>query len=191
MTVLGSTTDDLVVKPTTLDGIYNGEQRAQTLLLNNIVKAMGFMMPGILLSDPGSKKGTSSEKAWRTEACSFTFRGKRTAAAAQEKALTATTHDVAASKQAWFALSVQTDGTTFTITKAADQTVGTDVYPTIPDNEICFGFMKIVTGAGGIFDATTDDLEPSGTTTGIQTVEWFDNPGLALIGNESSVAVSA
>lgn len=130
--------------------------------VDGLRQQMTYMMPGAVLTSPASKAGTTSAKTWRTEAFSFTFRGKVTAAAAQEKAFTATGHDVAASKQAWFVLSLQTDGTTFTITKAADATIGTDVYPTTPDNEVAIGYLKIVTGSGGIWDASTDDLTVSG-----------------------------
>lgn len=151
--------------------VVRGEHRAdseghqQTVQINALVNdverladAMRRMMPGVLLSDAANKTGTTSAAKWRTEAFTFTFRGKITSAAAAETAFTATTHDVAASKQAIFCLSVQTDGTTFTITKAADQTIGTDVYPTGPDNEILVGYLTLVTGAGGIFDASTDDV---------------------------------
>lgn len=155
--------------------------------------AMG-VMPGMILTAPATKKGTTSEKTWRAEAFTFTFRGKITSAAAQEKAFTATTHDVAASKQAWFSLSTQTDGTTFTITKAADQTIGTDVYATTPDNEVLIARLKIVTGSGGIWDASTDDLEVGGN---IVSVTFQDAPGIAAagqlaakIGNQAGTALS-
>jgi hypothetical protein len=78
---------------------------------------------------------------------------------------------------------VQTDGTSFTITKAADQTIGTVVLPTIPDNQIPVSYMQITTGSGGIFDASTDDLAVSGTSTGIATIAWTDAPYVSLIGN--------
>jgi len=130
------------------------------------------MMPGVLLSDPATKTGTTSAKTWRAEAFTFKFRGKTTSAAAQEKALTATTHDVAASKEAWYLLTTQADGTTFTITKAADQTIGTQVLPTCPDNEVPIAYMKIVTNATG-FDATTDDLAVG---TGIVSLDFYDLP---------------
>lgn len=129
--------------------------------------ALETVMPGVLMSQPANKKGTTAATAWRTEAFTFTFRGKLTSAAAQEKALTATTHDIAASKQAIYVLTVQTDGTTFTITKGADSTIGTDVWPTAPDNEIIVAYMKITTGAGGIFDASTDNLAVAGNIAAI------------------------
>lgn len=147
----------------------------------------GSCMPGCLLSDPATKTGTSAATAWRAEAFTFTFRGKTTSAAAQEKALTATTHDVAASKEAWYVLSTQTDGTTWTITKAADQTIGTKVLPTTPDNEIAIGWMQIITGAGGIFDASTDDLEVGGNIT---SITFYDAPHAGVIGDESGVEIA-
>lgn len=157
-------------------------------------RGVSYMMPGVVLTDPANKAGTTANTAWRTEAFTFTFRGKITSAAAQEKALTATTHDVAASKEAWYVLSVQTDGTSFTITKAADQTIGTVVLPTTPDNEVPVGYMQIVTGAGGIFDASTDALTVSGNITAIA---WTDAPSLGAAGltaakiGRNAVAVTA
>lgn len=148
----------------------------------------GSLMPGCLLSDPATKTGTSSAKTWRTEAFTFTFRGKQTSAAAQEKAFTATTHDVAASKEAWFVLSVQTDGTTFTITKGADQTIGTKVLPTTPDNEIPVAWLKMTTGAGGIWDASTDDLTVSGN---VASLTFYDAPNVKLIADVAGVEITS
>jgi hypothetical protein len=161
----GSDTDQLIVQ------------------FNRLATLVSWMMPGVLTSDAASSKGSSAATAWKTAAFTFTFRGLNVSAASQEKALTATTHDVAASKEAWYVLSVQTDGTSFTITKAADQTIGTVVLPTIPDNQIPVSYMQITTGSGGIFDASTDDLAVSGTSTGIATIAWTDAPYVSLIGN--------
>lgn len=130
-------------------------------------------MPGALLSDPANKTGTSDLKTWRTEAFSFAFRGKVTSAAAQEKALTATTHDMAASKQAIYVLTVRTDGSTFTITKATDQTIGTLVYPTGVDNEIIVGYANVTTGVTG-YTANTDNFAVDGTKIDSIT---FTDPG--------------
>lgn len=147
--------------------------------VENIRRQMSYMMPGVVLSAPASKTGTSAATAWRTEAFTFTFRGKITSAAAQEKAFTATTHDVAASKEAWYVLSLQTDGTSFTITKGADQTIGTVVLPTGPDNEIIVAYLGIVTNASGIFDASTADLAAGGNVT---SVTFVDAPAMAAAG---------
>lgn len=133
--------------------------------------ALTHVMPGVLLSAPALKAGTSSAKALRAEAFTFTARGKVVSAAAQEKAFTATTHDVAASKEAWFVLSTQADGTTFTITKGADQTIGTKVLPVAPDNEVPIGYLQVITGAGGAFDATTDDLAVAGNIASLAFVD--------------------
>ena len=139
------------ISPVTLTGASGSDVRALTVAVNKLIRQVsGCMMPGCLLTDPATKKGTSSEKTWRAEAFSFTFRGLHVSAAAQEKAFTATTHDVAASKEAWYVLSTQSNGTSFTITKAADQTIGTKVLPTTPDNEVAIAWLKIVTNAGGI-----------------------------------------
>lgn len=146
------------------------------------------VMPGMVITAPASSAGTSSAKTWKTAAFTFTFRGKITAAASQEKAFTATTHDVALSKQAWFSLTLQTDGTSFTITKAADQNIGTDVYATTPDNEVLIGRLKIVTGAGGIWDASTDDLAVGGN---LVSFTFQDAPGIGAAGQLASKIANA
>lgn len=163
-------------------GIPTGDVEELRAAYNALCDTVSMMMPGVLTSAAASKKGTSSAKTWRTEGFTFRFRGLNVSAAAQEKAFTATTHDVAASKQAWFALSVQSNGTSFTITKAADQTIGTDVLPTGPDNEIIVGYLKIVTGSGGIWDATTDDLAAGAGSGPVVSVTFADNPPVKKVG---------
>jgi hypothetical protein len=144
---------------------------------NKLAQIVAFMMPGVLLSDPASKTGTTSAKTWRTEAFTFAARGLQEAKAAIETALTATTHDVAASKQAWYTLSIATGGT-LTITKAADQTIGTDLLAIAPDNQIVVGYLKVVTTAAGAFDATTDDLAIG---TNVLSVTFVDAPAIETI----------
>ena len=147
---------------------------------NRLATLVSWMMPGIVTSDPGNKTGTSAATAWRTEAFTFTFRGLNVTTSAQEKALTGTTHDVAATKEAWAVLSVQSNGSSFTITQAADQVIGTVVLPTIPDNEVPVGYLQIVTGATG-FTAGTDDLVADGAK--IASLAFVDAPYVTLIGN--------
>lgn len=154
---------------------------------NRLVDLVSYMMPGVVLADPNVKAGTTDNKTWRSETFTFKFRGKTVSAAAQEKAFTATTHDVAASKEAWFGLSVQSDGTTFVITKAADQTIGTVVLPVVPDNEVPVGWVQIVTGAGGIWDASTDALTVSGNIT---TLAFHDAPHVSQIAGVGGVVVT-
>lgn len=150
---------------------FRSEVRELRKQFNKLAEQVSLLMPGVLLSDPAGKTGTSAATAWRTEAFTFMFRGKAVSAAAQEKAFTATTHDVAASKEAWFSLSVQSDGTTFVITKGADSTIGTKVLPVAPDNEVVVGYIGIVTGSGGIWNATTDDLSVSGNIVSLTFID--------------------
>lgn len=179
----------MAVVQSTRTGFVGSDLRNVVNVVNALVRAVAYQaMPGVVLTAPANKKGTSAETAWRTEAFTFTFRGKEVAAAAQEKALTATTHDVAASKEAWFALSVQSDGSTFTVTKGADQTPGTRVLPVTPDNEVLVGLLQIVTGAGGIFDASSADIE---TAANVTTVAFYDPAVLTLIGDESETEMAA
>ena len=183
-----SLTSSLAVDQSTRTGFLGSDVATMADLLNRLVRVVAYQcMPGVVLTAPSVTTGTSSAKTWRSEAFTFTFRGKEVSAAAKETALTATTHDVAASKEAWFALSVQSDGTTFTITKAADQTVGTRVLPSTPDNEVLVGLAKVVTGSGGPFDATTDDFDVGGNITALT---FYDAEVLSLVGNESDVEIT-
>jgi hypothetical protein len=164
--------------------------------VDELRRAVTYQMPGAVLTSPALKTGTTSAKTLRAEAFTFTFRGKITSASAQEKAFASdTSHDVAASKEAWFVLSTQTDGSTFTITKAADQTIGTVVLPTGPDNEIIVGYLGMVTGSTG-FDATTDDLAVAGNI--IASLSFVSAPAMGAaaflgskIGNLQGAVISA
>lgn len=156
-------------------------------LVNRLARIVAGQMPGCLLSAPAVKAGTSAATAWRSEAFTLNARGKTFAVSAQEKALTATSHDIAASKEAWYVLSVQVDGSTFTITKGADQTIGTKVLPVTPDNEIAVGYMQIITGSGGIFDASSDDLAVGGN---VATINFFDAPHVTVIGDEAGTEIA-
>lgn len=156
--------------------------------------ALALAMPGVLTSDPALKAGTTDATTLRSEAFTFNFRGKAVSAAAAETAFTATTHDVAASKESWYVLSVQSDGTTFTITKGADQTIGTVVLPIGPDNEVIVGYVGIVSGSSG-WDATTDDLAVAGTK--ITSLTFTDAPAVAAasltaakIGDRTGAAIT-
>jgi hypothetical protein len=151
------------------------------LLVNKLVAHAQFGMPGCLTSAPAVKTGTTSAKTWRNELFTYATRGLKASKAATETAFTATTHDVAASKQAWFVLTIASGGA-LTITKAADQNIGTDLLPEGPDNQIVVGYLKIVTGSGGIWDATTDDLTPPGAPTGnLVSVTHVDGPDLIAL----------
>jgi hypothetical protein len=170
---------------------FTGSDVRELVIQHNRLARMVAMqsMPGVLLSDPATKTGTTSAKKWRAEAFTFTFRGKITSAAAQEKAFESdTSHDVAASKEAWFVLTTRTDGTTFTITKGADQTIGTRLLPTNIDNEVVIGWLQIVTGSTG-FDATTDDLAVAGTI--IASLAFHDAEFVELVADESDAEVVA
>jgi hypothetical protein len=163
------------------EGGWKGEVKAIRDMLNRVVVTLAsYGQPGVVTTACVNSKGSSSAKAWKVTDGVAYFRGKAVALATAETALTATTHDTAASKESWYVLSQQTGGTK-TITKGADQTIGTVVLPAVPDNEIAIGWMQIITGAGGIFDATTDDLTPTGTTTGIAVINFYDAPALGTI----------
>lgn len=110
---------------------------------------------GVLLSAPAVKAGTTDDTTLRNEACTIQIRGSGSiSVAAAETAFTATTHDVASAKEAYFVLSVQSDGSSITITKGADADVGSAVKPAAPVNEVILGYVLVA----GAFDATTDTL---------------------------------
>lgn len=78
------------------------------------------------------------------------------AAVAAGTAFTATTHDIAADKEAIFVLSINAGGT-ITITKGDDADAGSAVAPDTPAGECKMGEVK-VSAVGDTFDATTDSL---------------------------------
>ena len=151
------------------------------LLVNKLVAHALFGMPGCLTSAPAAKTGTTSAKTWRTELFTFATRGLLQSKAAVETAFTATTHDVAASRQAWFVLSIASGGA-LTITKAADQVIGTDLLPEAPDNQVVVAYAKLTTTAGGLWDATTDDFNvPGGPGNRVAALSIIDGPDLAAL----------
>jgi azurin len=147
------------------------------LAYNDLANIVSYMMPGVLLSAPATKTGTSAATAWRNEAFTFKARGLKVSKAAAETAFTATTHDVAANKQAWYVLSIQSGGT-LTITKGADQTIGTDVLPAGPDNEVIVAYALIVCTTGTGFNASTDDFAVG---TGIASLTIVDAPAISTL----------
>ena len=163
----------------TKTGGWKSDVRAVKDMLNKVVLSLAsYGMPGVITTAPVNSVGTSAATAWKSTAGVAVFRGVVVALAAAETALTATTHDTAQNKQSWYVLSQQTGGTK-TITKGADQTIGTDVLPAVPDNEIAIGYMKIVTNAAaGAFDATTDNLAVG---THVASIRWYDLPALATV----------
>lgn len=165
---------------------FAGDMASEVVIqFNKLLTVVSGMMPGLLTSAPASKAGTTAATAWRTEDFGVRHRGKELTASAQEKAFTATTHDTAASKESWYVLSVQSDASTFTITKGADQTIGTKLLPTVPDNEVAVSYLQMITGAGGIWDASTDDLAVGGN---VVTLVFEDMPAVQYIGSGSPLA---
>ena len=134
---------------------------------------------GLITTAGVSSKGSSAAGAWKYTAGVASFKGVVKAVTAAETALTATSHDTAQNKESWYVLSVQADGTSKTITKGADQTIGTVVLPATPANEIALSYMQIVTNAAaGAFDATTDDLAVG---THVASIAWFDVPAVTTV----------
>lgn len=177
-----------LVQAATRTQSLGADERWAVVDINRIIDVIANMMPGALLTDPASKVGTTLTTAWRTEPFTFSFRGLGVTTAAQEKVFTGTTHDLAQNKQAWYVLSVQSNGTSFTITKAADQAIGTDLLPTAPDNEPVIGYLKLVaTAAGGTWVGGTDTLVVGAK---IASVTFTDIFLPKKIGNEGGIAIT-
>ena len=170
--------DNLGNEAVTKEHGFKSEVRELRLQYNKLAQVVSLMMPGVLTSAPGLKGGTSSAVTWRHEACTAKIRGKAFTISAAETALTDTGHDTAHTKESWYVLSVQADGSTHTITKGADQTIGTIVLPQAPDNEMVLGYMQIVTIVGTAFDANTDDLAVG---TGIASLAFYDAPYIETV----------
>lgn len=104
--------------------------------------------------------------------------------AAQEKAFTATTDDIAASatadREAIYLVS--SDGTDLFILKGTIANAGAAVPPALPASRALVGYVRIVVDAGATpFDATTDLL-----TASHLTVTFYDADGEALEGADLS-----
>ena len=117
----------------TIEHGWKSEVRALREEFNNLRRQVSYMMPGVINSAPALKTGTTSALTVRSEAFSFAARGLIEAKAAIETAFTATTHDIAATKESWYTISIATGGT-ITITQGADQTVGTILLAAAPDS---------------------------------------------------------
>lgn len=88
--------------------------------------------------------------------------------AAATQALTATTDDVAIDKWASFRVSINASGTV-AITRAADvdtEALAIANLAAVPANSANLGFFTVRGGTGGIFDATTTNLQ-TGAVTGM------------------------
>ncbi len=135
---------------------FNSEVRELRTQLNKLIQQVALGMPGVLLSDPDMRVGTTDAAEVKFSAFNYTVRGLIETSAAQEVALTATTHDVAASKEAWLTVLIASGGT-ITLVQGADQTIGTVLKAIGGDNLVIVGYIKIVTGTTG-FNAVTDDI---------------------------------
>jgi hypothetical protein len=158
---------------------WKSEVRALRDAYNGLVITLAAMVPpGWVTTSPVYSRGTSDLKTWKNTAGVMSVKGVLTAITAAETAFSHTAGDQAASKEGWFVLLVAADGTTKTIVKAADQTIGTCVLPAVGANLIPLCWLKMVTGTSG-FDANTDDLTPGNAI--IKTLEFFPVPALSTI----------
>jgi hypothetical protein len=151
---------------------WKSEARALREEFNNLARQVSYMMPGVLLSKPGLRQGTTSAVKIAVEDFTFACRGLVQSKSSAEVAFTDTTHDIAASKEAWYTVSIASGGTV-TITKGADQTIGTVLLAIAPDNEVVVGYIGVVTGVTG-FNANTDDFEADGSK--IASIRYIDGP---------------
>lgn len=159
---------------------WKSEVRALRDAFNNLVVTLAAQSTPALITTQGVySKGSSDAKCWKNTAGVMSVKGVATAISAAETAFTHAGHDVAQNKEAWFVLTVQSDGTTKTITKAADQTIGTHVLPAVPSNETVLCWLKMITQtAGGTWDANTDNLAVG---TKIASLDFYPVTALAVV----------
>lgn len=113
-------------------------------------------------ASPNFRIGTTSAKALKSDAFSAYLGGVAVPVAAVETAFTATTHDVAADKEARFLVCCSRAGV-LTLVKGADAVAGASVDPAATADTVVVGRVTIVT-VGSAFDATTDDLDAAHLT---------------------------
>jgi hypothetical protein len=158
---------------------WKSEVRDLRIAFNNLVKVLSHGMPGCLITAPATKEGTSSTYCWRSEAFDYFTRGLAATSAAAETAFTNTSHDIAQNKESWYLLSIASGGA-FTITKGADQTIGTVVLPQCPDNDVPVSLLRLVTMAsGGTWSASDTALVADGTV--LKSVTFYDFPPLTTV----------
>lgn len=151
------------------------------------LRVLGVQADDYLLgqSRPGLTIGTVSPKAVKMAfPVTATVAGVLSEVAAQEKAFTATTDDIAASasveREAIYLVS--TDGTNLFILKGTTANKGAAVPPALPAGRALVGYVRIIVAAGATnFDATTDDLDAAHLTT-----TFYDADGEALQGTDLS-----
>jgi hypothetical protein len=90
------------------------------------------------------------------------------AVASAETAFTDTTHDIADidanPREAWYAFSVQADGSTITITQGVVAEADLAVKPAAPAGEVILGWVKVQHDGSLLFDANSDDLDAAHLT---------------------------
>lgn len=141
--------------------------RAQLESLRSILLSgpLGSAAPGLAI-------GTTSKKEVKiANAVTLLVQGAPATVTAQEVGFTATTHDIAADKASYYALSADSQGTVV-ITKGADAAPGSAAKPAVPDGDTILGFVLIETDgtSGDVFDATTDDLDAAKLTVTYEDV---------------------
>ena len=132
------------------------------------------------LSAGGFVIGSVSKKTFKqANTVNFLFNGVFAAKTTQAIALTATTHDIAASassvQEAIYLITYSAaDGTTV-VTKGDTATgSGAAVYPEIPAASVPVGAVRIAVAAGATsFDATSDDLDAAHLTCTYYDLGWL------------------
>lgn len=136
---------------------------AKKISMGNLLDAVCGVLRGdeVLTSETTLSIGTSSKKALKVGAVTGWINGVYFTANAQEKAFTATDHDVAKDKWSSYRISIVANGTV-TITKAAadyaSRALAIAAVPECPAANVDLGYI-IVLADGALFDATTTDLD--------------------------------
>ncbi|MCP4597926.1 hypothetical protein [Neptuniibacter sp.] len=176
---------DVVVGESTLSGFWDDSMWEGTFAMEQ----SGFMVDnaGVLGSHLPLIGTTDTQLGSRR--CAGIFVDAQTTqitipAVAAGTAFTATTHDVTAGKWGLFLLSVDADGTTFTITPSASLAYDTEALaiaalPAVPTDDAAMGVVTVEATSGAIFNATTDGLAGGSSGTPAETTNYY--PGYCIM----------
>jgi hypothetical protein len=131
--------------------------------------------------------GTGSKKKIKIASDVYgSINGVLVKVAAAEVDFTATTHDIADTYSNIYFLTAVAAGTVTVRMGTAALTasgVAAIVPPTIPENSVVIGAVLIANGTGGLFDATTTDLDAVNLTVAYINITGPWRPGLSITAN--------
>ncbi len=178
---------DLVVGESSLSGFWDDSMWGGTFALTQ----SGFMVDNAGIFGSHLPLIGTTDTQLGSRRCAGVFVDAQTTgitipAVAAGTAFTATTHDVTADKWGLFLLSVDADGTTFTITPSAALNYNTEALaiaalPAVPTDNACMGVVTVQATSGAIFNATTDALAGGSSGTPANATNYY--PGYSIMAN--------